>query len=186
MKTHTLTTQRLVLRQWRPEDLDPFWAMGQDSQVMEFLLPYADRTDCDANAARLRDHIDTHGFGFWALEVPGIAPFIGFTGLLNVNDANPFYPAVEIGWRLTRAHWGKGYASEAAEAALAFGFEELNLDEIIAFTVPANIRSQAVMRRIGMTHNPADDFDHPRVPDGSPLKRHVLYRIAAGARHLED
>lgn len=160
--------------------------MGQDAEVMEFLLPYADRADSDANAVRLRNHIDAHGFGFWALEASGVAPFIGFAGILNVNDANPFYPAVEIGWRLARPHWGKGYASEAAEAALTFGFETLKLDEIIAFTVLANIRSQAVMHRIGMTRNPADDFDHPRVPDGSPLKRHVLYRIAADARHLDD
>jgi len=171
-----LTTPRLILRQWRDEDFDPFWAMGQDAQVMEFLLPFADRDASDDNAIRLRDHIQQHGFGFWALEEKDGASFIGFTGLLNVSDTNPFYPAVEIGWRLARPYWGKGYASEAAEAALAFGFEKLELDEIIAFTVPANTRSQAVMHRIGMVRNPADDFDHPRVPDGSPLKRHVLYR----------
>ncbi|MES1991169.1 MAG: GNAT family N-acetyltransferase [Pseudomonadota bacterium] len=172
----TLTSPRLILRQWGDENFAPFWAMAQDKKVMEFLLPLPTRNESDANALSFRDHIETHGFGFWVIEVPDVAPFIGFAGLLNVSDTNPFYPAVEIGWRLARPYWGKGYASEAATAALTFGFNTLRLNEIIAFTVSANLRSQAVMQRIGMTRNPADDFDHPGVPDGSPLKQHVLYR----------
>lgn len=172
-----IKTERLILRQWREGDFDAFAAMAADPQVMEFLLPLPDRTASDAVAERLKTHIAEHGFGFWALEVPGVAPFVGFTGLLHVGPDAPYAPAVEIGWRLARAHWGKGYAVEAAKASLEYGFGPLGLDEIVALTVPKNIRSQQVMRRIGMVRNEADDFDHPRVPDGHPLKRHVLYRI---------
>lgn len=178
-----LETDRLILRQWRQSDLDAFWAMGQDREVMEFLLPLANRAASDAVADKLKNHIEEHGFGFWALEEKDGAPFIGFTGILRVGDDLPFAPAAEVGWRLARAYWGKGHASEAARAALAFGFNEMKLDEIVALTVPANQRSQAVMARIGMSRNAADDFDHPRVPDGDPLKRHVLYRMARSAFH---
>lgn len=173
----TLETDRLILRPWRQSDYADFWAMGQDAEVMEFLLPFADRAASDATADRLQNHIETHGFGFWALEKKNAAPFIGFTGLIHVGADKPFAPAVEIGWRLARPYWRKGYASEAARAALNYGFEKLKLDEIVALTVPANTRSRAVMQRIGMTRNPADDFDNAAVPDGSPLKRHVLYRL---------
>jgi RimJ/RimL family protein N-acetyltransferase len=176
-----LETDRLILRQWRQSDLDAFWRMGQDREVMEFLLPLANRAASDAVADKLKSHIEEHGFGFWALQEKVGAPFIGFTGILRVGDDLPFAPAVEVGWRLARAHWGKGYASEAARAALAFAFNDMKLDEVVALTVPANRRSQAVMTRIGMSRNAADDFDHPRVPDGDPLKRHVLYRIARSA-----
>jgi ribosomal-protein-alanine N-acetyltransferase len=177
MPPATLKTERLILRPWRADDFDAFAAMSADPEVMEFLMAPVDRAASDANAERLKAHIETHGFGFWALEIPGVAPFIGFTGLIHVSFDAPFVPAVEIGWRLARAHWGKGYAVEAAKASLEHGFGPLGLEEIVALTVPANIRSQQVMRRIGMTRNEADDFDHPRVPDGHPLKRHVLYRV---------
>ncbi|MCE9650212.1 MAG: GNAT family N-acetyltransferase [Parvibaculum sp.] len=177
MPPATLKTERLILRPWRADDFDAFAAMSADPEVMEFLMAPVDRTASDANAERLKAHIETHGFGFWALEIPGVAPFIGFTGLIHVSFDAPFVPAVEIGWRLARAHWGKGYAVEAAKASLEHGFGPLGLEEIVALTVPANIRSQQVMRRIGMTRNEADDFDHPRVPEGHPLKRHVLYRV---------
>lgn len=172
-----IKTERLILRQWREDDFGAFAEMAADPQVMEFLLPLPDRAASDAVAERLKAHIAEFGFGFWALEVPGVTPFIGFTGLLHVGPDAPYAPAVEIGWRLARAHWGKGYAVEAAKASLQQGFGPLGLEEIVALTVPANIRSQQVMQRIGMTRNEADDFDHPRVPDGHPLKRHVLYRI---------
>ena len=181
MTPTTLTTPRLILRQWRDEDLEPFWAMGQDAAVMEFLLPFADRAESEASVRRFQDHIETHGFGFWALEEIGGAPFIGFTGLIHTAPIHPFAPAIEIGWRLARPYWGKGYAGEAAIAALAFGFDALKLDEIVSLTVPANKRSWTVMERIGMTRNPDDDFDNQRVPDGSPLKRHVLYRKSRSA-----
>ncbi|HEY4343182.1 MAG TPA: GNAT family N-acetyltransferase [Parvibaculum sp.] len=181
MTPTTIKTERLILRQWREDDFDVFAAMAADPQVMEFLLPLPDRAASDAIAERLKAHITEHGFGFWALEAPGVAPFIGFTGLLHVGSEAPYAPAVEIGWRLARAHWGKGYAMEAAKASLEHGFGPLRLDEIVALTVPANVRSQQVMRRIGMARNEADDFDHPRVPEGHPLKRHVLYRIKRDA-----
>lgn len=172
-----IETERLILRPWRENDFDAFAAMAADPKVMEFLLPLPDRAASDANAERLKTHIEEHGFGFWAMELRGLAPFIGFTGLLPLKPDAPYAPAVEIGWRLARPHWGKGYAVEAAKASLKYGFDELGLKEIVALTVPANIRSQQVMRRIGMVRNEADDFDHPGVPDGHPLKRHVLYRI---------
>ncbi|MGB3810039.1 MAG: GNAT family N-acetyltransferase [Parvibaculum sp.] len=177
MTPTTIRTERLILRPWRDEDFDAFAAMSADPEVMEFLLPLPDRAASDEVARLLKAHIETHGFGFWAVEAPGIAPFIGFTGLLNVRPDAPYAPAVEVGWRLARSHWGNGYATEAARAALAYGFKELGLDEIVALTVPANIRSQQVMQRLGMTRNETDDFDHPRVPDGHVLKRHVLYRL---------
>lgn len=181
MKLATLTTDRLILRPWRAEDRAPFAAMSADPEVMRYLMPVADRAASDAIADRLAGHIEEHGFGFWALEAPDVAPFIGITGLIHVGDDMPFAPAVEIGWRLAREHWGKGYASEAARASLAFGFDQLKLDEIVALTVPANSRSQAVMKRIGMSRDPADDFEHPRLADGDPLKSHVLYRITRDA-----
>lgn len=175
----TLRTDRLILRPWREDDFTPFAAMSADPKVMEHFPSTLKREDSDAVATRLKAHIDTHGFGFWALEVPGVAPFIGFAGLLHVSFDAPFAPAVEIGWRLAPQYWGVGYASEAARAALAHGFGPLGLSEIVSFTIPANTRSQAVMHRIGMARDPADDFVHPRVPENHPMSRHVLYRISA-------
>jgi ribosomal-protein-alanine N-acetyltransferase len=177
MSVHTLKTPRLILRPWREEDFDAFADLMADREVTRFLMGPLDRAASDVAAARLKEQVERLGYGFWALEVPGVAPFIGLTGLLPVAFDAPFTPAVELGWRIARAHWGRGYVSEAARAAVDFGFQELGLDELVAFTVPANTRSRAVMKRIGMTHDEADDFDHPRVPDGHPLKRHVLYRI---------
>lgn len=174
----TIVTQRLILRPWREEDIDPFAAMSADPEVAEYLGGTLDRAGAEATMARIAAHFAQYGFGFWALEIPDVAPFIGFTGLQHVSLDVPFVPAVEIGWRLAKPYWGKGYATEAAHAALAFGFGTLHLDEIVAFTVPANLRSRAVMERLGMRRDPAEDFDHPRLADGHPLKRHVLYRIA--------
>ncbi len=125
---------------------------------------------------RIRDHFDAHGFGIWAVEAPGVAAFIGFIGLQRPTFHAHFTPCVEIGWRLSPAFWGKGYATEGARAALRFGFEDLNLDQIVSFTVLANKPSWSVMERIGMTRDPAEDFDHPRLPEGHPLRRHILYR----------
>ena len=178
----TIETDRLILRPWGPSDFAPFAAMSADPEVMEHFPSTLTRTESDAVATRLQAHIEKHGFGFWAIELPGVAPFIGFTGLGYVGFEAHFTPAppetaVEIGWRLARDHWGKGYASEAARAALAHGFGPLGLNEIVSFTATGNLRSQSVMLRLGMTHYPADDFDHPNVEDGHPLKRHVLYRL---------
>ena len=172
-----LSTPRLRLRPFRSADLAPFAAINADPRVMEFFPRPLDRGESDALAARIGEHFARHGFGLWAIEVPGIAAFAGFTGLAVPASPAHFTPCVEIAWRLAREHWGRGYATEAARAALAFGFRDAGLPEIVAFTVPANRRSRQVMERLGMARSPADDFDHPGVPEGHPLRRHVLYRL---------
>jgi ribosomal-protein-alanine N-acetyltransferase len=169
-----LATDRLFLRDWREEDLAPFAALNADPRVMEFFPTTLDRAESDALAARLQGSIEESGFGFWAAERKEDGAFVGFVGLRRPR----FMPAVEIGWRLARAYWGKGYATEAARAALAHGFGPLGLSEIVAFTVPTNRRSRSVMERLGMAHDPGADFDHPAVPEGHALRRHVLYRLA--------
>ncbi|MGH7046690.1 MAG: GNAT family N-acetyltransferase [Stellaceae bacterium] len=172
----SLRTPRLVLREWRDADLAPFAAMSADPAVMEFLRPLTKAGSAEAWAARAREHWRAHGFGQWVVEIPGKASFVGVVGLAQIPYEAHFTPAVEIAWRLARAYWGQGYASEAARAALDYGFANLGLAEIVAVTVPANRRSRAVMERLGMTRDPVDDFDHPNTPEG-PLKRHVLYRL---------
>jgi RimJ/RimL family protein N-acetyltransferase len=178
--TATVRTERLLLRPWRDEDVADFAALSADPAVMEFLRPLPDRAACEAWAARAREHWRHHGFGQWIVEVPGETSFIGVVGLAAVPYEAHFTPAVEVAWRLARAVWGRGYATEAARAAIGYGFGKLALAEIVAVTVPANSRSSRVMERIGMTRNPTDDFDHPNLPDG-PLKRHVLYRVRNAA-----
>jgi RimJ/RimL family protein N-acetyltransferase len=173
-----LRTPRLLLREWRDEDAEPFAAMSADPAVMEYLLPIPDRATSDAFIAWMRRHNDEHGFAYWAVELLGEAGFIGAVGLSRVRfQPLPFAPAVEIGWRLASAYWDRGYATEAARAALDDGFGRLHIAEIVAFTVPANRRSYRVMERLGMHRDPSEDFDHPVIPEGHPLRRHVLYRI---------
>jgi RimJ/RimL family protein N-acetyltransferase len=172
-----LTTQRLRLRPWRPEDLPHFAALNADPRVMEHFPRTQTAEESDRQAAAVAEHFQKHGFGFWAVEVIGAADFVGFVGLSIPAFEAHFTPCVEIGWRLAFEHWGRGYATEAARAALDCGFRRLGLEEIVAFTVPANRRSMAVMQRLGMTRSPAEDFDHPRLPPGHPLRRHVLYRL---------
>lgn len=172
----TLTTERLILRPWREADLEPFAALNADPRVMEFMAGPLDRAGSDALVAHAQAHFDAQGFGLWALEVPGGAPFIGFVGLMRPRFEAHFTPCVEVGWRLAFAHWGKGYATEGGRAALAFGFETAGLDEIVSFTAAGNARSRAVMARLGMTRDPREDFDHPSLPADHPLRRHVLYR----------
>jgi len=155
--------------------------MNADPRVMEFFVARLDRAASDALIDRIEAHFDQHGFGLWAVEVPGVAPFIGFTGLAVARFDAPFTPCVEVGWRLAAAHWGQGYATEAARLALAYGFESAGLAEILSFTAVDNRRSRAVMERLGMQRDPAEDFDHPLVPDGHPLRRHVLYRLTSKA-----
>jgi RimJ/RimL family protein N-acetyltransferase len=186
-----IQTRRLHLRLWRDEDLPAFAAINADPEVMEHFPKTLDRAESDAQAARIREHFVRHGFGLWAAEVPGIAPFIGFVGLSIPTFEATFTPCVEVGWRLARQHWGQGYAIEAARASLDYGFGQLGLAEIVSFTVPANRRSQAVMLRIGMSSDPRDDFDHPLLPEGHPLRRHVLYWIklnehTIGARQVHE
>jgi ribosomal-protein-alanine N-acetyltransferase len=150
--------------------------LNADPAVMEFFAAPVSREQSDGLVARERAAIEERGWGLWAVE-NGDREFVGFVGLSVPTFEAHFTPAVEVGWRLARAHWGKGYATEAARAALAFGHAELELDEIVSFTAAINQRSRRVMERLGMTHDPADDFDHPRLEDG-PLSRHVLYRTA--------
>jgi RimJ/RimL family protein N-acetyltransferase len=173
-----LSTERLVLREWRDCDREPFAALNADPAVMEHFPELLDRAASDAFAERIRAHWASDGVGLWALERRVDNAFLGFVGLAVPGFQAHFTPAVEIGWRLARFAWGHGYATEAAEAALGFGFEARELQEIVSFTVPANRRSRSVMERLGMTHDAADDFDHPNLPPGAPLRRHVLYRLS--------
>jgi RimJ/RimL family protein N-acetyltransferase len=166
-----------VLRRWRDEDREPFATMNADPRVMEFLPAPLDRTASDSMIERISAHFAEHGFGLWAIEVPGEAAFVGYVGLLRPTFESHFTPCVEVGWRLAAGFWGRGIATEAARAAIEFGFEKLGLDEIVSFTVPANARSIRVMEKLGMTRSPDDDFDHPRMAEGHPLRRHVLYRL---------
>lgn len=175
----TLATPRLRLRLWRVEDLAPFAAINANPIVMQHFLKPLDREQSDAMVARIRDSFASRGFGFWAVEAPGVAAFIGMVGLAVPSFQAPFTPCVEIGWRLAPEYWGSGYATEAARAALDFGFDQLAVTEILAFTVPANQRSRAVMERLGMTRSPADDFDHPAIPEDHPLRPHILYRASS-------
>jgi len=155
--------------------------MSADPEVMRYMLRPLSREESDAFIDRAERQFDEHGFGLWAVEVPSNAPFIGYVGLSIPSFEAHFTPAVEVGWRLDRPYWGHGYASEAARAAIADGFDRTGLKEIVSFTVPVNLRSIAVMERLGMKRDTGDDFDHPNVPRGHPYRRHVLYRIAASA-----
>ncbi len=172
-----LRTPRLLLRGWREDDLEPFARLNADPRVMEHFPAPLTHEESDTLVARIGAHFERHGFGLWAVEVPGIAPLIGFVGLAVPGFEAAFTPCVEIGWRLAREHWGRGYATEGARAALGFGFEQVGLTEVVSFTVTANQPSRRVMERLGMRHEAADDFDHPGLPAGHPLRRHVLYRL---------
>ena len=171
-----LRTNRLLLRRWLPADREAFAALNADARVMEHFAAVLTREESDALADRIEGHFDKHGFGLWAVEVPDTVAFAGFVGLSVPAFEAHFTPCVEIGWRLAAEHWGRGYATEGALAALGCAFGDAGLDEIVSFTVPENHRSRRVMERIGMARNPADDFDHETAP--GRLRRHVLYRIA--------
>jgi RimJ/RimL family protein N-acetyltransferase len=174
-----LRTDRLLLRQWRDADLAAWAAMNADPQVREYFPEVLGAEQSAASLAHFRAGLAERGWGWWAVEVTASGAFIGMTGLDPVDEELPF-GGVEIGWRLAREAWGHGYATEAARATLAYGFDRLGLTEILAITAAGNERSQAVMRRLGMTREPADDFDNPTVPAG-PLRRSVLYRAARPA-----
>ena len=176
-----LRTDRLLLRRWRTTDRSPFAELNADQRVVQHLPAALSAEESDKLVARIEAHFQQHGFGLWAVEIRASATFAGFVGLSVPGFEAHFTPCVEIGWRLAAQHWGCGYATEGARAVLEFGFEALSLNEIVSFTVPGNIRSRHVMDRIGMIHNPADDFDHPALPEGHPLRPHVLYRITRPA-----
>jgi len=181
MPAPTLRTPRLLLRGWRDEDLAPFAALNADPAVMEHFPAVLGRAESDALAARIAAQFDARGFGLWAVEAPGVAPFLGFVGLAVPRFTAPFTPCVEIGWRLARDFWGRGYALEAAQAAFDFAWGPADLAALVSFTAPANRRSVALMERLGMRRDPAEDFDHPLLAEGHRLRRHVLYRIARPA-----
>jgi RimJ/RimL family protein N-acetyltransferase len=176
-----LRTDRLVLRRWRVADRAPFASLNADPEVMRHFPSMLSTEESDALAGAIEGHMARRGFGLWALEIPGVAPFAGYVGLSVPSFVAPFTPCVEIGWRLAAAHWGHGYATEAARVVLAHAWDALALGEIVSFTASGNERSRAVMARLGMRHDAADDFDHPRLAIGHPLRRHVLYRIARPA-----
>lgn len=175
--TETIQTERLLLRRWRHSDRAPFAALNADQRVREFLPGCLTREQSDASVDAIKAHFAEHGFGLWAVEVPGVTDFAGFVGMTIPQFQAHFTPCVEIGWRLTAEFWGRGYAPEAARACLTYGFDTLNQSEIVSFTAVQNTRSRRVMEKIGMTHDPAENFDHPSLPAGHPLLRHVLYRI---------
>lgn len=175
----SLRTPRLVLRTWREEDLAPFAAMNADPRVMEHFPSVLTREESDALVVRIGLSIEKNNFGFWAVEIPGTASFVGFVGLSVPSFDAPFMPCVEVGWRIAYEHWDKGIATEGARAALDAAFGQLGLSEVVSFTVTDNTRSRRVMERLGMRHDPREDFDHPALPEGHPLRRHVLYRIRA-------
>jgi RimJ/RimL family protein N-acetyltransferase len=175
-----MSSGRICLRRWRDADREPFAAMNSDARVMEFFRSSLTRAESDAMADRIEQHFGEHGFGLWAVEIRDVAPFIGFAGLAVARFRAPFTPCVEVGWRLAFAHWGHGYATQAARLALGYGFGTLALSDVVSFTSATNHRSRAVMERLGMRRDPAEDFDYPSSPEGHPLRRHVLYRLGSG------
>lgn len=173
-----IRTPRLLIRPWRDDDFEPYAAMNADARVMEYFPSVLSREESRVRFARGGARMAERGYGFWPVEVPGEATFIGIVGLGDPDFPAPFQPAVEIGWRLAAEHWGRGYATEAARAVLAWGFERLALAEIVSFTTGGNLRSRRVMEKLGMRRSPADDFLHPLIAEGHPLRPHVLYRLA--------
>lgn len=172
-----LETPRLTLRPWRDDDIEPWVAMCADARVTEFFAGTYDRARAERIAAKTREVLAEKGYGWWALEVKGKEPFIGTIVLQDVPFDAPFTPAIEVGWWLAPEHWGNGYATEGARAALSFAFDTLHAAEIVAITSELNLRSQRVMERLGMTRDPLGDFEHPAVDPGDKLRPHVLYRI---------
>jgi RimJ/RimL family protein N-acetyltransferase len=174
----TIETERLLLRQWHAGDRKPFALINQDPEVMEYFPVLLSRAESDELVDRIEAHFRRHGFGLWAAELRESEEFIGFIGLAAPRFEAAFTPCVEIGWRLAHRQWGKGLATEGARAAMRHGFEHIGLPSLVSFTVPANVRSRRVMEKLRMTHNPADDFDHPLLHAGHGLRRHVLYRLS--------
>jgi len=173
-----LETERLLLRRWRAADLDALAAINADPEVMEHFPAALSRTEAALLLARLQAGFERDGYGFWAVELRDGGTLAGFVGISPVPDDIPLAPAVEVGWRLGREHWGKGIAREGAQAAVGYGFETLGLDEIVAYTAASNERSRRLMERLGMRRDAGADFDHPRIAPGASLSRHVTYRLA--------
>jgi len=174
---HILQSARLTLRTWLPEDREPFARINADPRVMEFMPKCLSREESDALVDRIEAHFAEHGFGLYAAELRNERLFIGFIGLSIPYFDAPFTPCVEVGWRLSADVWGRGLATEGAREVVRHAFQTLGLRELVSFTVPENIRSIRVMEKLGMTHAPTEDFDHPKLPEGDRLRRHVLYRL---------
>jgi 3-dehydroquinate dehydratase / shikimate dehydrogenase len=172
-----LKTKRLISRPWRKEDLEPFAQLNADPKVMEFFPSVLSEEESAATLNSSHIHIEKYGWGKWAAVLIETGELIGRIGLEEIDFSSHFSPNIELGYRLAFKHWGKGYALEGAKAAVEYGFKHLHLNEIVAFTPVQNLRSQLVMKKIGMHHDQKDDFDHPKLPEGHPLRKHVLYRI---------
>ncbi|MBV9760482.1 MAG: GNAT family N-acetyltransferase [Acidobacteriaceae bacterium] len=179
LRDHPRPTERLILRPWREEDRLPFAEMNADPRVMEFMPRLLTKEESEDFFDRIQAHFDLHGFGLWAAEHRATGAFMGFIGLFVPGFEAPFMPAVEIGWRLRHEFWGCGYATEGAREIVRYAFDVLCLPALVSFTMPSNVRSRGVMEKLGMTRDPSADFDHPRVPIGHPMRRHVLYRLPA-------
>jgi RimJ/RimL family protein N-acetyltransferase len=176
--TPVLETERLLLRPYCDDDLGGLAALCADPVVMDHFPQTLDRASSERLAERIKAHFELHGFGPWSVEIKDTHMYAGFVGLMVPAFEAHFTPCVEVGWRLARKYWGRGYATEAARVSLAFGFETMGCDEIVSMTVPGNFRSRAVMARLAMARDPDGDFDHPTVAEGHPLRRHVLYRLS--------
>ena len=179
-----LSSERLILRRWREIDREPFALMNRDPAVMEYFPALLSVNESDALVDRIEHHFAHDGFGLWAAELRSSGEFIGYIGLAIPRFEAAFTPCVEIGWRLARSQWGKGLATEGARTAARFAFHRLDLAELVSFTVPGNLRSRRVMEKLGMTHDECDDFDHPLIVEGHPMRRHVLYRLRREQVHL--
>lgn len=185
MPPRTLTTGRLLLRPWRDSDHAPFRALNADPEVMRYFPKPLSDQETDALIASWQGHIEQHGWGFWAVERSSDRAFVGAVGMAHATFPARFTPAVEIGWRICRPCWRQGYTLEAAREALRFGFDILQLAEIVAFTLPSNQPSRMVMERLGMSRDPGDDFEHPSVDPGHPMRPHVLYRLGRATWQTE-
>lgn len=177
MNLPILKTERLILRPWLKSDLHPFSELNADPKVMEFYHSTLTREESDALAEKIQRDYRKRNYGFWAMEVPRVAPFIGYVGLNDWNLEMSFAPCIDVGWRLASSYWGYGYATEGARASLSYGFETLGISEIVSMATIGNVRSHRVMERLGMRRNPTEDFPHPKVPCDHPLSMRVLYRI---------
>lgn len=176
MQISQLETARLVLRQWKKSDFPDFALLNSDPEVMEYFPNTLSKSESDSMAERCKSLISERGWGFWVAELKENSRFLGFVGLHQPKDTLPFSPCVEIGWRLSKQYWGKGYATEAANRSLLYAFEDLQFDEVVSFTPDSNSRSRAVMERLGMV-NSGQNFKHPDIPKNHPLSLHVLYKI---------
>jgi RimJ/RimL family protein N-acetyltransferase len=172
-----LETERLILRRWKDSDREPFAAMNADARVMEFFPDTLTREESDELIENIESHFDNRGFGLFATELKAESQLIGFIGLHVASFQAHFTPCVEIGWRIAVPYWGKGLATEGSREVIRFAFDRLKLENLVSFTVPENVASRRLMEKLGMTHNPAEDFDHPKLPPGHRLRRHVLYRL---------